>query len=107
MKNFIQKGDVINVTLGATVASGAVVKAGSVIGIAQTSGVSGDVIAVSVEGVFNVPKLSTDNMTQGSPLYWDAANSRMTLTSAGHTLAGYAWETAGASTTTVNIRLLF
>ncbi len=97
----------MHVTLGGTVASGDVVRSNNVVGVAQTSGVSGDTIAVSVCGVFTVNKLSTDNMTQGSTLYWDAANSRMTLSSAGNTLAGYAWETAGNGATTVNIRLLF
>lgn len=105
MKNFVQEGDVLHVTLSGTVASGDVVKAGSVIGVATTSGVSGDVIAVAVEGVFNVAKKSTDTPSQGAALYWDDTNKEMTTTSTSNTLAGYAWEAAGNGDTKVKVRL--
>ena len=44
-------------------------------------------------------------MTQGALVYWDNANSRMTLSSAGNTLAGVAAAPAAASTTSVNVLL--
>ena len=59
-----------------------------------------------VTGVWSAAKLSTDVVTQGAALYWDNTNSRFTLTSAGNTLAGWAFAAAGNGVTTVQIKLL-
>lgn len=97
----------MHVVAGGTVASGDVVKTGSVVGVAINGGGSGDTISVAVCGVYSVKKKTTDVVAQGTALYWDAGNSEMTVTSTSNTLAGYAWEAAGNGVTSVNIRLLF
>ena len=66
---------------------------------------NGETGPVQVTGVFNIAKLSTDNMAQGALLYWDNTNSRLTTTASGNTLAGFAAAAAAATTTSVNIKI--
>jgi predicted RecA/RadA family phage recombinase len=104
-KNFIQPGNVIDYTAGAALASGAVVLIGARIGVLLSALANGETGPAQMTGVFEIAKLSTDAMTKGALLYWDNTNSRLTLTSAGNTLAGYAWAAAGAGTTTVQCNI--
>ena len=102
---FVQPGEVIDYTAGANIASGQVVLMGARIGVALKAIANGETGPVQVTGVFNIAKLSTDNMAQGALLYWDNTNSRLTTTASGNTLAGFAAAAAGASTTSVNIKI--
>jgi predicted RecA/RadA family phage recombinase len=104
-KNYIQPGEVLDVTLSATITSGSGLLVGVRLGVALSDGVSGDTIAVQVKGVFNLPKLGTDVVAQGAALYWDNTNKRLTTTSTSNTLAGYATAAASGTATTVNIAL--
>lgn len=107
MKNYIQKGDVLDITLGATVSSGDLILVGSLVGVCASDGVSGDVIAVYFEGVFEVAKLGTDAPAAGTKLYFDEANNRVTVTPGAGPLpfAGYAAEAAANGDATVKIKL--
>lgn len=102
---FVQPGEVIDYTAGANIASGQVVLMGVLIGVALKAIANGETGPMQVTGVFNIAKLSTDNMAQGALLYWDNTNSRLTTTASGNTLAGFAAAAAGASTTSVNIKI--
>ncbi|MFN7545315.1 MAG: capsid cement protein [Acidobacteriota bacterium] len=55
MKNFAQKGNTIQVTVPAAFNTGQVL-----------------VVEITVEGVFELPKITTDVIAQGSKLYWDS-----------------------------------
>jgi predicted RecA/RadA family phage recombinase len=105
MKNYIQEGERIDFTAGATTASGAGVKIGVRFGIACSDVANGAVGVAAMAGVFNVPKLSTDVVAQGVLLFWDDTNKRLTTTSAGNTQAGYAQNAAGNGATTVDIMI--
>lgn len=102
---FVQPGEVIDYTAGTNIASGQVVLMGARIGVALKAIANGETGPVQVTGVFNIAKLSTDNMAQGALLYWDNTNSRLTTTASGNTLAGFAAAAAGATTTSVNIKI--
>lgn len=102
---FVQPGEVIDYTAGANIASGQVVLMGARIGVALKAIANGETGPMQVTGVFNIAKLSTDNMAQGALLYWDNTNSRLTTTASGNTLAGFAAAGAAASTTSVNIKI--
>lgn len=104
-KNYIQEGNVLNYTATAAVASGAVVVIGKRIAIALADIAVGETGAITTEGVFTVAKLSTDAVGLGDLLYWDAANSRLTSTASGNTLAGFAAAPVGAGAGTVNIKI--
>lgn len=102
---FVQPGEVIDYTAGANITSGQVVLMGARIGVALKAIANGETGPMQVTGVFNIAKLSTDNMAQGALLYWDNTNSRLTTTASGNTLAGFAAAAAAASTTSVNIKI--
>jgi len=104
-KKFIQPGEVIDYTAGSALSSGAVVLIGNRIGVLLTDLASGEVGAAQVTGVWELAKLSTDVVTQGALLYWDAGNSRLTTTASSHKLAGYAWAAASGTDTTVQIKI--
>lgn len=105
MKNLIQTGEMMDYTAGANIASGAVVLIGVRVGIATTDIANGAKGSLAMDGVYSVAKLSTDVVAQCVLLYWDNANSRMTVTAGGNTLAGYAIEAAGNGVATVKIRI--
>lgn len=105
MKNYIRPGHVIDYVASGAKTAGQVVLIGARIGVCEADIANGATGSVQVTGVFNIAKLSTDVVAQGAALYWDNTNSRLTTTSAGNTLAGYAFTAAGNGDTTVNIKL--
>ncbi len=108
--DFKQKGEQMNVTLGSTTAYHALVSVGSyMIGIARKSGVSGDVIAVDVEGVFEFAKASGSALNQGTPVTVAVDGTThvatATATSAGSTSNGVVWEDAASAATSVLVKI--
>lgn len=102
---FVQPGDVIDYTAGANIVSGQVVLIGARIGVALQDIANGKVGSMAMTGVFTINKLSTDVVAAGALLYWDNSNSRLTVTSSGNTLAGFAVAAAGSGVATVNIKI--
>ena len=102
---YVMSGDVIDYVAGSAVTSGQVLLIGVRVGVALAAIASGATGAVRMLGIFNIAKLSSDVVTVGAALYWDNTNSRMTLTSAGNTLAGFATAAAGNGVTTVEISI--
>lgn len=101
MKNFVSQGLTIDHTPAATRAAGAGTLIGTRIGVAVNDVAASTPGVFSMAGVHTLPKLSTDVMAQGALVYWDNTNLRLTVTSAGNTLAGYAFAAAGNGDTTV------
>jgi predicted RecA/RadA family phage recombinase len=102
---YITEGNVVDYVSGSAVTNGQVLIVGTKIGVALAALAAAGTVSVQIAGVFNIAKLSTDNITQGANVYWDNTNSRMTLTSAGNTLAGVAYAAAAAATTSVQVLL--
>lgn len=90
MKNYITPGDNITVTAAADITSGQLVVVGSLIGVAQATVLSGELVVLVREGVFELPKVSAQAWTQGVKVYWDSGASNVTTTSSGNTLIGVA-----------------
>ena len=109
MKNYIQEGNLLDVTPGADVASGAGYLIGSgttgILGVAVANIAPGAVGAVRVRGVVELPKLSTDVVGVGAALYWDDTNKRLTLTATNNSFAGHAVVAAGDAITLVQVLL--
>ncbi|KAF1697984.1 hypothetical protein CSC62_07510 [Pseudoxanthomonas jiangsuensis] len=83
MKNQYQDGRVVDHVLAADCASGDVIVKGALVGVALTGGKTGDTIALAIEGVFALPKLSTAVVTDGmAALIWDVSASRVIIASA-------------------------
>lgn len=111
MKNFIQRGEVINYTNGGstTIAAGAVVVVGVLLAVAVADIESGKVGAVRIEGVFELPKNPATVVTPGTVLDYDVSANRLDKigTPAAGDLVGccVAVSAAAASTNTVEVLL--
>lgn len=106
MKNFIQVGDVLDVLLTADTVSGDVVVSGDFAGVASTSALSGDTIAVAVTGVYALPKAAGAGITAGKRLHWDSTAKTVTTTATGNVQVGYAVAAAASDAATVNVKLV-
>ena len=105
MKNFIQPGNTVTVTLTAAASSGDVVIVNNLVGIAATDGANGDDIEIQVTGVFELPKTSANTPGQFALAYWDTSAGEVTTTSTDNTLIGVFTEAYGSGTTVANVRL--
>ena len=106
-QNYIESGDVLDYTVGSseTITAGDVVIKGDLVGVALGSGTEGDVVAIRMEGVFQLPK-ATGAITLGAKVYWDDTNNVVTTTASGNTLLGQAWSAQASGDTTVKVRLI-
>ncbi|UXY13861.1 DUF2190 family protein [Chitiniphilus purpureus] len=112
-RNFKQTGDVldwVNLT-GAAVTSNSVVKAGATLGVALVDIAPGAVGAVRIQGVFELPKVTTAVIAQGDPVLWDVSAGKFDAKTAAPATgdvsgaAAMAFAAAGNGATTVLIRL--
>jgi predicted RecA/RadA family phage recombinase len=98
-------GDVWDHVASGAKASGDVVVMGDTVGVCLTAIANGAIGAVEVAGVFRLTKLTADVVVQGAKLYWDAGNSRLTITASTHKYAGRAAAAAGGTSTTADVML--
>lgn len=107
MKNFVQRGDTIDVVLAAILASGAPIVVGTRVGVAKVAGVIGDTVAVALEGVFTLAKATGTTPGQGDVLYWDDTAKKVTTSAASgaNLKIGYAWAAALTGDTSMNVLL--
>ena len=74
MKNYIQRGEVIEVAAAASaVASGQVVVIGALLGVANHPAAQGESFNANLVGVYEVPKAAAAAVAQGAALYWDVS----------------------------------
>ena len=106
MRNYIQPGKTIpfsNITSN-PVASGELVIVGALIGVATGAVIAGEDGELTLEGVFELPKATADDIIAGELLYNDGGE----LTVDGDDsmeLVGVATKAAGAGITTVYCKL--
>jgi predicted RecA/RadA family phage recombinase len=106
MKNFIQDDDCITVAApSGGVTSGGGVIVGSLFGVAATTATEGEPLTIAMEGVYELPKLSTTVIVAGGPVSWDAAAHRCDAPGAGRYPIGAAIEASGNGAGTVKVRL--
>ncbi len=101
--NRVQNGRRIDVTLGGTVSSGDAIIVGNMVGVCTVDGVSGDVIAVAISEVYNLPKLDAAVIAQGEAVAFDVSaqevdDENITPASGDIETFGVAWEAKGATT---------
>ena len=106
-KSFVQPGDTIDAVAGVGgVKSGDVVVVGNLIGVAQTDALEGATYALSLTGVWRLPK-ATGAIDVGAKVWWDATvgNNVVNASGAGYWPIGCAVAAAGANDTTCLVRL--
>lgn len=106
MKNFIQPGEVMEVTAGANIASGDVVAVGEMVGVAAHDIANGATGEVSLCGVYLLAK-AAGVWTQGQKLFWDkVAKAFVGVASAdADVVAGYAFKAAANGDATGYVKL--
>lgn len=110
--NHVQPGKVLSYTNGggSTIASGAVVVVGALIGVALGSIPAGQSGSVQIEEVFTVPKVSGAVIAQGETLTWDVSAGAFDdnlATPATGDITGpcaVAFEAAGNGATTLKVK---
>ena len=108
MKNYVQNGDYIEFTAGATITSGQLVQVGSLHGVAVTDVANGAKGTLAMEGVFTLPKLTAaagDACTAGGPVYFSSGSVSGSDSSGTRKLVGYSLAAAAQAVTTVQVRL--
>lgn len=105
MRNYVQPGESITVTAAAAASSGDIVKVGSLLGIASGDAAIGDKLVLRTQGVFDLPKVSTDALSVGDVVYYKAADGAVTSTASGNTRIGLAVTAAANPSASVNVRL--
>lgn len=106
MKNFVQHGDMITVIATASVISGQLWRAGSLIGVAAADAASGEEVDIKTTGVFDVSKTSAQAWAVGEPIYMIAASGLCTnVPGTGNYLVGVAVAVAANPSSTGRVRL--
>lgn len=130
MAQSLSEGSVFNYTTTTGVVNGALIVTGRRAGVALNSATgAGQVIALALEGVFNVPCAATGTMTAGEPAYYRvtgtpnkvvdlpaaaAGKKNVGMISSGTTVSGltivapavgYFWETKTATSARTHIKV--
>ena len=107
MLNKIQDGDKLHLVAAAAITGGSIVVAGGLVGVAVSDAAIGQTVAVELEGVFEVTKVtgSGKSFAVGDAVYVITADGTVTPTASGNVLVGYAVTVASTTDTTVQVRL--
>lgn len=100
------RGVTITTALSSAVVSGQLVSIGKMVGIANHTTGANEQNVFMVEGVFNLPKKNTDDVTVGALLYLNSDGKSVTITS-GTQFVGIAWGAAGNGVETVPVKINF
>lgn len=112
MRNLVQDGKRINITLAAVIASGDALQIGDMLGVASVDGAIGDNIAFAIRETYRLPKTAADAINPGDVVNFDASagaageiTSAATAAAGDVTACGVAMETAAAATTDIAVQL--
>lgn len=102
MKNYIQPGNSITIPAPVAVLSGDVVAVGALIGIAATDAASGEDVAISTRGVYELPK-AAEILNIGDAVEIDGSGA-VTVLDAGNQI-GVVVKPAAAGDATARVRI--
>jgi len=105
MKKFLQQGDSIDVDAPANVVSGEGVQINSLFGVAIATKLSGEKVALQVEGVVELPKLSANVMALGNKVNWNDSNKELQLATSDLDNVATVTKAAGNGVTEVQVKL--
>lgn len=110
MKNYVQKGDTLTLTVAdvtdaVAISAGEGYLVGTIFGVAQHDVAVGASGEFAVVGVFDLDKVSAQAWTAGAAIYWDNSARNCTTTSGGNTLIGKAVQAAANPSSTGRVRL--
>ncbi|WP_286978902.1 DUF2190 family protein [Aminobacterium sp. UBA5514] len=104
---YLQEGKVIDWKNDTTsnVLVGEVIPFKNIVGIAVTNIAIGDVGAVSISGVYQMPAVKTTAFEVGDKLYWNDTANQLTATATDNTYAGICVEPKNSATEIALIKL--
>jgi predicted RecA/RadA family phage recombinase len=106
MKNFVQPGNVLTMIAPAGgVVSGGAYMIGSIFGVANGDAAATKEFEMSVNGVYELPKVSTEVWARGDRIYWDNTAAKLTKVATGNVFVGVATEAAANPTDNGTVRL--
>lgn len=105
MKNFVQNGEVMELTAPYARLSGEGALIGAMFGVATVDVASGARANFILEGVVTLKKTSAQAWTEGALIYWDNTNKECTTTSTANTRIGCAAAAATNPSDTGSVRL--
>jgi predicted RecA/RadA family phage recombinase len=101
-----QKGEVLDFTCTSDVIVGDVVPLGvSMIGIAITSGLIGEVITLELEKVWTIKAKDNEAISIGDVVYWDVDAQELTKVDTDNVYAGRALSSKGTNAGTINVKI--
>ena len=103
----VQDGLVVDVVVGADVSGGDPINFGTRIGLASADAVTGEYVALQLEGVFEFTAVTADTIALGDKIYLDNVGGiEATITATSNKTIGYAvTEKAGAVAGVVSVKL--
>ena len=108
MKNFVQDGNVVTVTITSTdgISAGAAVLLNNLFGIAAIDAAQNEETELAVVGVFTLPKKTTAPIDQGAAVFFDPSDGAVAAASStGLAEIGIATESASTSVAEIDVRL--
>jgi predicted RecA/RadA family phage recombinase len=90
MLNFIENGDKLQLEAPKDVIGGDAVAIGSLVGVAYVDAKEGELTNISLKGVYELPKLTTEAWSAGDKLYL-AENGKLVKTAGELPFAGFAF----------------
>lgn len=102
-KNYVQPGNVMDAVVDSATDSGEVVVVGDVVGVAIADIAADTAGPVQVSGVFELPKASSEAISQGASVFW--TGSAITATAGSNTAAGICWKSAESADALVQVKL--
>ncbi len=110
MKNFVQKGDALDLTAPTGgVTAGVPVKINNLVVVSACDVDGGLPFAGYIRGVFDITAEGAESgqaFAEGETVYWDATNKRATKTATGNTAFGYAVAAKATADTVVRVVLV-
>ena len=80
MKNYVQKGNALDVIASSAYSSGEIVIEGNLVGVAVADIASGETGSISARGVYQFEKESAASLAQGDIAYYDASTKKLDAT---------------------------
>ena len=104
---YVQAGDSIDYTPASDVSAGEVVVQGNLIGIAKLDIAAGNLGALAVKGIFDLPKATgaSTAIAAGKKVYWNAGAAQATETTTNNEYLGKTVAAAADADTTVRVRV--
>ena len=103
---YTHEGKVIDVTAPHDIKVGDVVVMGDLIGVANVTAQTGELLGLSVSGVFQMTAKSDDIIEVGNKLYWDDTAKELTLTADSNTFVGVATTAKADVAGVVSVRMV-